>query len=191
MIYSSCKLFWAVVLIFLKCVVTYLSWVCCHSPFHFECVINLITGRLGSSFLCKWPNYTSIKLFFSITAQPQLLEVRSPGDVDIVSRTLLYLAFLFDLFFSFLSFLWLLYFCENWIELNCLPLLLHLNTKPQISLYISILGSLQSCIILSLLDYHPRVNKVVSEQKLSFNCFIYGIFCPRGLLWCMWKNPQV
>jgi hypothetical protein len=64
-------------------------------------------------FVCKGPSYTSVKLFCSVSAQPQLLEVDSSGDVCILSRTPLHLVFLFDIFFSFLSFLKLLYSYEN------------------------------------------------------------------------------
>jgi hypothetical protein len=60
---------------YFECVVTHL----------FECVITLITDRLVSPFLCKGQNSISVKLFFSVSAQPQLLEVGSPEDVDILS----------------------------------------------------------------------------------------------------------
>jgi hypothetical protein len=50
----------------------------------------------------------------------------------------------------------LLYSYENWIDLNRIPLPLHLNIKPQIGLYISTLGSLHSCIILTFQYHHPR-----------------------------------
>jgi hypothetical protein len=56
-----------------ECVVTHL----------FECVVTLSTDRLGNPFLCKGPSSTSVKLFLSVSAQPQLLEVESPGDVGI------------------------------------------------------------------------------------------------------------
>jgi hypothetical protein len=114
----------------------------------FECVVTFVTDRLSSPFLCKWPSSISVKLFFSVSAQPQLLEVENLGDVRILSRTPLHLLFLFDPFF-FLSFIWLLYSCENWIELNYFSLPLHLKTKSQISLYISILNFLQSWTILT------------------------------------------
>jgi hypothetical protein len=65
-----------------------------------ECVVTLVTDRLDSLFLYKGPSSTSVKLFFSVSAQPQLLEIGSSGDVGIVSRTPLYFVFLFDLFFS-------------------------------------------------------------------------------------------
>jgi hypothetical protein len=78
-----------------ECVVTHL----------FECIVTLVIDRLGCPFLCNRPSSTSVKLFFSVSAQPQLLEVESPGDVGILNRIPLHLMFLFDLFFSFLSFL--------------------------------------------------------------------------------------
>jgi hypothetical protein len=49
----------------------------------FECVVTLVTDSVGSPFLCKGSSSTSVKLMFSILAQPQLLEVESPGDVGI------------------------------------------------------------------------------------------------------------
>jgi hypothetical protein len=74
-IYSSCKPF-------LSCsahlFLSVLSLTSC-----FECVVTLVTDRLGSPFLYKGPSSTSVKLVFSISAQPQLLEIGSPGDVDI------------------------------------------------------------------------------------------------------------
>jgi hypothetical protein len=111
---------------------------------------------LGNPFLCKGPSFTSVKLIFSVSVQTHFLEVGSPGDVDILSRTPLHIVFLFDLFFFF-SFLRLLYYCENFIELNYLPLPLHFNTKPQIDLYISTLDSLHSCTILAFKYHHFKV----------------------------------
>jgi hypothetical protein len=64
-----------------ECVVTHLFE--CVVTHLFECVVTLIIDRLGSPFLCKGPSFTSVKLFFSISAQPQLLEVESPEDVGI------------------------------------------------------------------------------------------------------------
>jgi hypothetical protein len=58
---------------YFECVVTHI----------FECVVTLVTDRFGSPFLCKGSSSTSVKLFFSVSAQPQLLEVESPGDVGI------------------------------------------------------------------------------------------------------------
>jgi hypothetical protein len=54
----------------------------------FECVVTRVTDRLDSSFLCKRPSFTSVKALFNILAQPQLLEVEGPGDVDIVKAEL-------------------------------------------------------------------------------------------------------
>jgi hypothetical protein len=68
-----------------------------------ECVVTLVIDRLVRLFLCKELSSTSVKLFFSVSAQPQLLEVGSPEDIGIVSRTPLHIVFLFD-FFSLLSF---------------------------------------------------------------------------------------
>jgi hypothetical protein len=58
---------------YFKCVITHL----------FEFVVTLVTDRLGSPFLCKGPNSTSVKLIFSISAQPQLLEVESAKNIGI------------------------------------------------------------------------------------------------------------
>jgi hypothetical protein len=70
----------------------------------------LVIIRLGRSFLCKILNSTFCKnLFFSTSAQPQLLEVENPKDVDIVCWTTLHLVFFF-IFFSFHSF-----FLNNYI----------------------------------------------------------------------------
>jgi hypothetical protein len=49
----------------------------------FECVVTLITDTLDNPILCKESSSRSVKLFFSVSAQSQLLEVESPGDVDI------------------------------------------------------------------------------------------------------------
>jgi hypothetical protein len=135
------------VLTFLECVVTHFLFLSVLSLTLFECVITLVTNSLGSSFLCKGSSSTCVKLFLVFRLNLNLLEVESPGDVGI-SRISLHLMFLFD-FFSFLIFLWLLYYCENWIILNYIPLPLYLNTKPQIGLYISILDSLHSYTILT------------------------------------------
>jgi hypothetical protein len=116
----------------------------------FECVVTLVTDRLDSPFLCKGSSSTSVKTLFNISAQPQLLEVEGLGDVGIIKAELRYILCSCLIFF-FLTFLWLLYSCENWIDLNCISLPLHLNIKSQIDLYISILGSLHSCTIFDLL----------------------------------------
>jgi hypothetical protein len=70
---------------------------------YFECVVTLVTDRFDSLFLCKRLNSTSIKLFFSVSIQPQLLEVWSPKNIVILNQTPLHLMFLFNLFFSFIS----------------------------------------------------------------------------------------
>jgi hypothetical protein len=64
--------------------------VCCHSllvlsmlSLTFFSVLSFLLPIGLAAFLCKGPSSTSVKLFFSISAQPQLLEVESPGDVDI------------------------------------------------------------------------------------------------------------
>jgi hypothetical protein len=138
---------WAVVLnSFLSCSTHYFL-VCCHS--RFECIVTRVIDRLDSPFLCKGSSSTSVKTLFNISAQPQLLKIEGPGDVGIVKVELCYIL-CFYLIFSFLTFVWLLYSCENWIDLNYIPLPLHLNIKPQIGLYISILGSLYSCTIFDL-----------------------------------------
>jgi hypothetical protein len=98
-------LFWAVVLTsYFKCVVIHV----------FECVVTHVTDKLDNPFLCKRPSSTSLKTLFNISTQSQLLEVEDPGDVNIVKVELHYiLCSCFYLYFSFLTFLWLLYFCEN------------------------------------------------------------------------------
>jgi hypothetical protein len=76
---------------------------CCHRLFIFSVLSLSITNRFDNSFSFKGSSSTSIRYFIlSISAQPQLLKIESPGDVDIVGRTPLYLTFLFDLSF-FLS----------------------------------------------------------------------------------------
>jgi hypothetical protein len=55
---------------------------------YFECVVTHVTDRLDSLFLYKGPSSTSVKTLFNILAQPQLLEVEGPGDVDIVKAEL-------------------------------------------------------------------------------------------------------
>jgi hypothetical protein len=132
------------VLTFLECVVTYFCFECVVTYFYFECVVTFVTDRFDNPFLYKRPNSTSVKLFFSVSAQPQLLEIESLENVGIVGRTPLYLMFLFNLFFFSLCFSCYI-FVEN--ELNYFPLSLHLNIKFQINFYISILNSLQSYII--------------------------------------------
>jgi hypothetical protein len=100
---------WTVVLIIVECVVTHV----------FECVVTRVTDRLGSSFLCKGPTSTSVKTFFNISTQPQLLEVEGPGDVGIVKVELRYIlcsCFIFTFLFSYFFiaiFLWEL----NWFKL--------------------------------------------------------------------------
>jgi hypothetical protein len=127
-----------VMLTFFSCS-AHISWVCCYSflilivlSLTFFSVLSLLLSKAWQPILCKGPSYTSVKVFFSVSTQPQLLEVESPGDVSILNQTLLHLVFFFVLFFSLLSFIWLLYSCENWIELNYFPLPLHLNTKPKL-----------------------------------------------------------
>jgi hypothetical protein len=155
-------------------VLSFTSYFVCVVTHLFECIVILVTDKLDSSFLYKGPSSTSVKLFFSVSAQPQLLEVRRSGDVSILSRNSLHLMFLFDLLIYFLSFLWFLYYCENWIELNYVPLSLHLNTKSQISLYISNLDSLHSCTLLTLKYYYLRAFKVVSTS--IFVPYSYSFF---------------
>jgi hypothetical protein len=148
-----------------ECVVTHL----------FECVLTLITDRLAAHF-CKGPSSTSVKTFCNISAQPQLLEVEGPGDVGIVKTGLCYI--LCSCFiFIFLIFLWLIYSCENLIDLNCIPLPLHLNIKSQIGLYISTLSSLHSCTILTFQYHHRRAFKSLlliyfCEELVSYNVHI-------------------
>jgi hypothetical protein len=160
---------------YFECVVTHL----------FECVVTLITDRLDSPFVCKGLSSISVKLFFSVSAQPQLLEIESFRDMDIVSRTLLHLVFLFDLFFYFLSFLWLLYSYENWIELNYLSLPFHLNTKSQIGLYIFTLGFLQSYIILAFYTIFLGQTKWYQNRSSVLIDLFEVFFGPRWLIWCM------
>jgi hypothetical protein len=92
-----------VLIYFFYCVVTHICFECVVIHL-FECVVTLIIDRLGNPFLCKGLSSTSVKLFFSISAQPQLLEVESSENVGIVSRILLYFMFLFDLFSCFFDY---------------------------------------------------------------------------------------
>jgi hypothetical protein len=71
------------VLTFLECVVTHFLFLSVLSLTLFECVVTLVTDRFDSLFLYKRPSSTSVKLFFSVSAQPQLLEVDSPEDVGV------------------------------------------------------------------------------------------------------------
>jgi hypothetical protein len=167
---------WVVVLTF--------SWVCCHSLLVLSVLSLTFLSVLSLTFLIvlsillpigltahfyKGSSSTSVKIFFNISAQPQLLEVEGLGDVGIVKAELRYIlcSYFIYLYFSFLTFLWLLYSYENWIDLNCIPLSLYLNIKPQIGLYISTLGSLYSCTILNFQYHHPRTFKGLS--KIIFN----------------------
>jgi hypothetical protein len=88
-----------------------------------------------------------------------LLEVEGPGDIGIVKPELCYILCSCFIFIFFLTFLWLLYSCENWIDLNRISLPLYLNIKPQIDLYIFTLGYLHSCTILTIQYQHPRASK--------------------------------
>jgi hypothetical protein len=136
--------FWAIVLTScFECVITRV----------FECVVTRITDRLGILILCKGPSSISVKTLFNISAQPQLLEVEGPGDVGIVKAELRYILcsyFIFTFIFS------------HFFDLNCILLPLHLNIKPQIGLYISTLGSLHSCTILTFQYHHLRAFKGLS-----------------------------
>jgi hypothetical protein len=108
--------FWAVMLTFLKLQCSpFLSVLLLTSCF--ECVVTLVTDRLDSPFLCKELSYTNVKLFFSVSAQPQLLEVGSLENVGILSRTSLHLVFLFDLFFSLIFLIAIFLWELNRIEL--------------------------------------------------------------------------
>jgi hypothetical protein len=82
-IYSSCKHFLSCSAHLFLSVLSLTSYFECVVTHLFECVVTLVTDRLGNSFLCKGPSSTSVKLVFTISAQPQLLEVGSLGDVDI------------------------------------------------------------------------------------------------------------
>jgi hypothetical protein len=152
----------ALSLTFLECVVTRLL-----------SVLSLLLPIGLATHFYKGPSSTSVKPFLNVSAQPQLLEVEGPGDVGVllkpnsVTSCVLVLSSR-----SFLTFLWLLYSCENWIDLNRIPLSLHLKIKPQIGLYISILGSLHSCTILTFQYHHPRAYNFLSVliiQKYSYH----------------------
>jgi hypothetical protein len=78
--------------------------VCYHSSFILSVLLHLLPIGLVAHFFCKGSSSKSVKLFFSVLVQPQLLEIGSSGDVGILNRTPLHLVFLFDLFFSFLFF---------------------------------------------------------------------------------------
>jgi hypothetical protein len=53
----------------------------------------------------KGPSSTSVKTFFNISAQPQLLEVEGPRDVGIVKAELRYILCSYFIFTFFLTFL--------------------------------------------------------------------------------------
>jgi hypothetical protein len=74
--------------------------VCCHSSLVLSVLSLLLPINLISHFYVRDQVVQVYYYFFSVLAQPQLLEVGSPEDVDILNRTLLHLVFLFDLFFS-------------------------------------------------------------------------------------------
>jgi hypothetical protein len=111
---------------FLSCS-AHLSWVCCHSllifecvvTHLFECVVTLVTDRLGSPFLCKGPSSTSVKLFFSVSAQPQLFDVESPRDVDTFkpNSVISYVLVWSFIFFSHISLIAIFLWELNQIEL--------------------------------------------------------------------------
>jgi hypothetical protein len=117
-----------VMLTFFSCS-AHISWVCCYSflilivlSLTFFSVLSLLLSKAWQPILCKGPSYTSVKVFFSVSTQPQLLEVESPGDVSILNQTLLHLVFF--LFFSFLfSHLFDCYILvrieSNWIIFRC------------------------------------------------------------------------
>jgi hypothetical protein len=146
-IYSPCKYF------FLEYVVTHLCFECVVTHI-FECNVIRITDRLKISFLCKWPSFTSVKLFFSVSTQSQLLEVRSSGDVGIFKpNSVIFFDLVWSFFFSHffdcyisvrIKFNWIIFRCHyTWIQ------------KPQIDLYISTLWSLHSCTLLTFKYHHP------------------------------------
>jgi hypothetical protein len=139
---------------------------------YFECVVThpflsvlslLLLIGLAAHF-CKGPSSTSVKPLFNISAQPQLLEVKGPEDVGIVKVELRYILYSYFIF----TFLWLLYSYENWIDLNCIMLPLHLNIKPQISLYISTLGSLHSCTILIFVTILGLTKDYQSQNNIKY-----------------------
>jgi hypothetical protein len=115
--FLSCgaHLSWTVVLTFFLSVLSLISCFECVITHLFECIVTLITDRLDNQFLCKGSSSTSVKLFFNILAQPQLLEVESPGDVGIfkpnsVTSCVLVWSFLFFSHISLIAiFLWELY----------------------------------------------------------------------------------
>jgi hypothetical protein len=74
----------------------------CSAHFFLSVLLLLLPIGLTAHFY-KGPSSTSVKPFLNISAQPQLLEVEGPGDVDIVKaelRYILYLYFLFSYFFD-------------------------------------------------------------------------------------------
>jgi hypothetical protein len=73
--------------------------------------------------------------------------------------------FLFYIYFFFLTFLWLLYSCENWIDLNCILPPLHLNTKPQIDSYISSLVFYILALFLTFQYHHNFWPFKVYQQR--------------------------
>jgi hypothetical protein len=113
-----------------------------------------------------------------------LLEVEGPGDVDIVKAELRYILCSCFIFIFFSHIFLLLYSCENWIDLNRISLPLYLNIKPQIGLYISTLGSLYSCTILTFQYQHPRALKFY--QGLWFASLGFMICISLGFMVCIW-----
>jgi hypothetical protein len=67
----------------------------------FFSVLSLLLPIDLAAHFCKGPSSISVKTFLNISAQPQLLEVEGPGDVDIVKAELRYILcsyFIFTLF---------------------------------------------------------------------------------------------
>jgi hypothetical protein len=57
----------------------------------FLSVLSLVLPIGLTTHFCKGPSSTSVKTFFNISAQPQLLEVEGPGDVGIVKAEFRYI----------------------------------------------------------------------------------------------------
>jgi hypothetical protein len=70
----------------------------------FFSVLSLVLPIGLAAHFCKGPSSTSVKTFFNISAQPQLLEVEGPGDVGIVKVELCYILCSYFIFIFFSHF---------------------------------------------------------------------------------------
>jgi hypothetical protein len=82
--------------------------VCCHLllvlsvlSLTFFSVLSLLLPIGLAAHFCKRPSSTSVKTFFNISAQPQLLEVEGLRDVGIVKEELCYILCFYFIFTIF------------------------------------------------------------------------------------------